>query len=167
ASGGSGRVRWPGAVAVSRARFGFAAHPDALADLRALPPEIRDLTLVGLQVLVHGEGDCLPLTGPLAGFQKVYVDPEAQWRMVVQFRDAPPRSAYSREVFLVAVGPRRGYTVYRDAQLRLGRSNPIDQPSPDQVAAARARSPYAVRTQGAVEPAHLPAPPVPLRRAVL
>ncbi|MER5613936.1 hypothetical protein [Streptomyces sp. NPDC002215] len=39
---------------MSRARFAFAAHPDAIADLRNLPDEIRDLALLELQNLVHG-----------------------------------------------------------------------------------------------------------------
>lgn len=60
---------------MSRARFAFAAHPDAIADLRELPDDIRDLALLELQNLVHGSDDCLPLTGRLAGFHKVYVDP--------------------------------------------------------------------------------------------
>lgn len=34
---------------MSRARFAFAAHPDAIADLRELAPEIRDLALLELQ----------------------------------------------------------------------------------------------------------------------
>lgn len=133
----------------SRARFGFAAHPDALADLRSLPTRMRDLALVELQALVHGSDDFLPLDGPLRGFHKVYIDPAATYRMVIQFRDAPAGAAHSREVFLVAAGPRIGYTVYRDAQLRLGRDNPNDQPTPAQIAVARARSPHALRSRAA------------------
>jgi hypothetical protein len=134
-------------VAVSRARFGFSAHPDALADLRALPTRVRDLALVELQALVHGGGGSHPLGGPLHGCHKIYVDPEADWRMVIQFRDASPGAEHSREVHLVAVGPRESYSVYRDAQFRLGRDNPNDQPGPVQLAAARARSPHAARVR--------------------
>lgn len=36
---------------MSRARFAFAAHPDAIADLRELPAGIRDLALLELQNL--------------------------------------------------------------------------------------------------------------------
>ncbi|WP_405466703.1 hypothetical protein OG783_28840 [Streptomyces jietaisiensis] len=136
---------------MSRARFGFSAHPDALADLRALPTRVRDLALVELQALVHGGGGSLPLDGPLHGCHKIYVDPEADWRMVIQFRDASPGAEHRREVHLVAVGPRESYSVYRDAQFRLGRDNSNDQPGPVQLAAARARSPHAarVRAEGA------------------
>ncbi|MFJ6466939.1 hypothetical protein ACIQM0_39050 [Streptomyces sp. NPDC091387] len=55
---------------MSRARFAFAAHPDAISDLRELPDEVRDLALLELQNLVHGSDDCLPLKGRLAGFQR-------------------------------------------------------------------------------------------------
>lgn len=87
---------------MSSARFAFAAHPDAIADLRNLPDEIRDLALLELQNLVHGSDDCLPLKGRLAGFHKVYVDPSVSYRMVIQFRPAPPTSQHKREIYLVA-----------------------------------------------------------------
>ncbi|WP_432075763.1 hypothetical protein [Streptomyces wuyuanensis] len=103
---------------MSRARFAFAAHPDAIADLRALPDGIRDLALLELQNLVHGSDDCLPLKGRLAGFHKVYVDPSVAYRLVIQFRPAPPTSAHQREVYLVAAGSRKDYAVYRSAHLR-------------------------------------------------
>ncbi|MFE1439187.1 hypothetical protein [Streptomyces sp. NPDC058739] len=103
---------------MSRARFAFAAHPDAIADLRELPDEIRDLALLELQNLVHGSDDCLPLKGRLAGFHKVYVDPSVSYRLVIQFRPAPPTSNHKREVYLVAAGSRKEYAVYRTAHLR-------------------------------------------------
>lgn len=101
---------------MSRARFAFAAHPDAIADLRELPSEMRDLALLELQNLVHGSDDCLPLKGRLAGFHKVYVDPEVSYRLVIQFRQAPPTSTHKREIYLVAAGSRKDYAVYRAAQ---------------------------------------------------
>ncbi|MEU0970797.1 hypothetical protein ABZ357_37310 [Streptomyces sp. NPDC005917] len=91
---------------MSRAGLAFAAHPDAIADLRQLPDEIRDLALLELQNLVQGSDDCLPLTGRLAGFHKVYVDPAVSYRMVIQFRPAPPTSTHKREIYLVAAGAR-------------------------------------------------------------
>ncbi|XXZ48098.1 hypothetical protein AAGT00_04730 [Streptomyces cavourensis] len=103
---------------MSRARFAFAAHPDAIADLRELPDEIRDLALLELQNLVHGSDDCLPLKGRLAGYHKVYVDPSVSYRLVIQFRPAPPTSAHKREIYLVAAGSRKDYAVYRTAHLR-------------------------------------------------
>jgi hypothetical protein len=133
---------------VSRARFAFAAHPDAIADLRQLPDEIRDLALLELQNLVHGSDDCLPLTGRLAGFHKVYVDPAVSYRMVIQFRPAPPTSTHKREIYLVAAGAREDYAVYRTAQLRTNRtglSRPADTDAAAEarVQAARSRSPHA------------------------
>ncbi|MFD9206572.1 hypothetical protein ACFVZM_09840 [Streptomyces sioyaensis] len=110
---------------MSRARFAFAAHPDALTDLRQLPDEVRNTALLQLQDLVHGHLGAKRLEGRLEGFHKVYIDPAAgqrQWRMVVQFRDAPPSSAYQREVYLVAAGARQDYAVYRAAQLRTNRA---------------------------------------------
>ncbi|MFD3836743.1 hypothetical protein ACFWWC_10850 [Streptomyces sp. NPDC058642] len=134
---------------MSRARFAFAAHPDAIADLRELPDDIRDLALLELQNLVHGSDDCLPLTGRLAGFHKVYVDPAVSYRMVIQFRPAPPTSTHKREIYLVAAGAREDYAVYRTAQLRTNRTDlnrpaDIDPAAEARVQAARSRSPHAV-----------------------
>ncbi|MFI5800403.1 hypothetical protein [Streptomyces sp. NPDC051677] len=134
---------------MSRARFAFAAHPDAIADLRQLPDEIRDLALLELQNLVHGSDDCLPLTGRLAGFHKVYVDPAVSYRLVIQFRTAPPTSTHKREIYLVAAGAREDYVVYRTAQLRTNRTG-LNRPADTapageaRVQAARSRSPHAV-----------------------
>ncbi|MEU6341842.1 hypothetical protein ABZ883_12950 [Streptomyces sp. NPDC046977] len=134
---------------MSRARFAFAAHPDAIADLRQLPNEIRDLALLELQNLVHGSGDCLPLTGRLAGYHKVYVDPAVSYRMVIQFRPAPPTSTHKREIYLVAAGAREDYAVYRAAQLRTNHTGPnppadTDAAAEARVQAARSRSPHAI-----------------------
>ena len=134
---------------MSRARFAFAAHPDAIADLRQLPDEIRDLALLELQNLVHGSDDCLPLTGRLAGFHKVYVDPAVSYRMVIQFRPAPPTSTHKREIYLVAAGAREDYAVYRTAQLRTNRTGPNRHEGTDAAAEARvqaawSRSPHAI-----------------------
>ena len=134
---------------MSRARFAFAAHPDAIADLRQLPDEIRDLALLELQNLVHGSDDCLPLTGRLAGFHKVYVDPAVSYRMVIQFRPAPPTSTHKREIYLVAAGAREDYAVYRTAQLRTNRTalnghEGTDPAAEARVEAARSRSPHAI-----------------------
>ncbi|MGW2795991.1 hypothetical protein [Streptomyces sp. NPDC001269] len=134
---------------MSSARFAFAAHPDAIADLRQLPDEIRDLALLELQNLVHGSDDCLPLTGRLAGFHKVYVDPAVSYRMVIQFRPAPPASTHKREIYLVAAGAREDYAVYRTAQLRTNRTG-LNRPAETDAAvearvqAARSRSPHAL-----------------------
>ncbi|AXI89636.1 hypothetical protein SAM9427_30685 [Streptomyces sp. ETH9427] len=127
---------------MSRARFAFAAHPDAIADLRQLPDGIRDLALLELQNLVHGSDDCLPLKGRLAGFHKVYVDPSVAYRMVIQFRPAPPTSTHRREIYLVAAGSRKDYAVYRAAHLRTGprQSVETDSATEARVQAARSRS---------------------------
>lgn len=131
---------------MSRARFAFAAHPDAIADLRALPDEIRDLALLELQNLVHGSDDCLPLTGRLAGFHKVYVDPSVSYRMVIQFRPAPPTSHHKREIYLVAAGSRKDYAVYRTAHHRVSprQATETDSSTEARVQAARSRSPRAI-----------------------
>lgn len=127
---------------MSRARFAFAAHPDAIADLRDLPHDIRDLALLELQNLVHGSDDCLPLKGRLAGFHKVYVDPTVSYRMVIQFRAAPPTSDHKREIYLVAAGSRQDYAVYRSAHLRTGQQQDTETISATEarVQAARSRS---------------------------
>ncbi|EDY43022.1 hypothetical protein [Streptomyces sp. SPB074] len=138
------------------ARYGFAAHPDALLDLRRLPEGIRNRALLELQRLVHGDGTAQPLRGALDGAHKVVLDPEARWRLVVEYRDTRYDLHHDQEVFLIAAGPRRGYTVYRDAQLRLGRINDRDTPSPEQLAAARARSPHALRARNGRQAAASP-----------
>ncbi|QKW53591.1 hypothetical protein [Streptomyces buecherae] len=137
---------------MSRARFAFAAHPDAIADLRALPDRIRDLALLELQNLVHGSNDCLPLKGRLAGFHKVYVDPAVSYRMVIQFRPAPPSSTHDREVYLVAAGSRKDYAVYHSAQLRTApeQADARSTAAEVRVRAAQSRSPGAAGRQAAV-----------------
>ena len=153
---------------MSRARFAFAAHPDAIADLRELPDEIRDLALLELQNLVHGSDDCLPLKGRLAGFHKVYVDPSVSYRMVIQFRPAPAASHHKREVYLVAAGSRKDYAVYRTAHLRTGPRQDAETASAAEarVQAARSRSPRAVN-QPTTAPAAPPAPAQPAIAASL
>ncbi|MET9608400.1 hypothetical protein ABZZ17_25660 [Streptomyces sp. NPDC006512] len=124
------------------ARFAFAAHPDALADLRRVPDQIRDLALLELQHLVHGNERGAAMQRELAGCHKVYVDPETRWRLVIQFRDAPSSSQHRREIYLLAVGERQDNAVYRTAARRLHRIPPAD--TSDRVnpraQAARARS---------------------------
>ncbi|MFJ8301091.1 hypothetical protein ACIQ9R_35045 [Streptomyces sp. NPDC094447] len=125
---------------MSRARFAFAAHPDAISDLRELPDNIRDLALLELQNLVHGSDDCLPLKGRLAGFHKVYVDPSVSYRLVIQFRPAPPTSNHKREIYLVATGSRKDYAVYRTAHLRTAPEQITETASADEARVRAARS---------------------------
>ncbi|MFC8718056.1 hypothetical protein [Kitasatospora sp. NPDC057198] len=152
-----------------RAKFAFAAHPDAVADLRQLPQPVRDQALLHLQDLVHGERVATKLHERLEGCHKVVLgvgSDRASHRLVVQFRDAPPGSRHSREVYLVAAGARHEYAVYNAAQKRLGRTG-LNTPAPDadpeltarvreaqeaRVRAAQARSPRTAhaRRQGAV-----------------
>ncbi|MFD8783790.1 hypothetical protein [Kitasatospora sp. NPDC059599] len=142
---------------MSRAKFAFSAHPDAIADLRQLPDAIRDQALLHLQDLVHGERVATRLEGRLEGCHKIYLGVGDQWashRLVVQFRNAPPDSQHRREVHLVAAGSRLDYAVYRSAQNRLGRTglnlppglNPAEE---TRVRAARARSTRPTQTASA------------------
>ncbi|MCX4751247.1 hypothetical protein OG455_38080 [Kitasatospora sp. NBC_01287] len=152
---------------MTRARFAFAAHPDAIADLRQLPDGIRDQALLHLQDLVHGERVATRLEGRLEGYHKVYLgvgDQFASHRLVVQFRDAPPTSQHSREVYLVAAGSRLDYAVYRSAQNRLGRTGtslPADSDPAQEarVLAARARSVRPAQNRGASTSAYTTASP--------
>ncbi|MGW3649235.1 type II toxin-antitoxin system RelE family toxin [Streptomyces sp. NPDC000878] len=129
---------------MSRARYAFAAHPEALADLRAVPETIRDLALLELQHLVHGNERGAALQRELAGCHKVYVDPETRWRLVIQYRDAPASSQHKREIYLLAVGERQDQAAYRTAALRLEREREATAVSPlgRRAQAARARSPH-------------------------
>ncbi|MEV7121191.1 hypothetical protein [Kitasatospora griseola] len=138
---------------MSRAQFGFAAHPDAIADLRQLPAPIRDQALLNLQQLVHGERVASRLGERLEGCHKIVLgtgDDRATHRLVVQFRDAPPASKHSREVYLVAAGPRFEYEVYRSAQNRLGRTG-LNTPPPgsDPALEARVRAAQDARVEAA------------------
>jgi hypothetical protein len=133
---------------VSLPRRAFAAHPDALADLRNLPEPIRDQALLHLQDLVNGERVAKRLQGRLEGFHKVILGVGTDWashRLVVQFRPAPATSKHEREVYLVAAGPRADYAVYRAAQHRTGRTQtPLPDPATAaRIRAARSRSPHA------------------------
>ncbi|MFH9734393.1 hypothetical protein [Streptomyces sp. NPDC017260] len=155
---------------MSRARFAFAAHPDAIADLRELPEKIRNLALLELQNLVHGSDDCMPLKGRLAGFHKVYVDPSVAYRMVIQFRQAPSTSAHKHEIYLVAAGSRKDYAVYRSAHLRIGPLQDVETDSATEarVQAARSRSPLTVEwpTASPTTPPAAASPPAAAPRKV-
>ncbi|MEU6355999.1 hypothetical protein ABZ896_42925 [Streptomyces sp. NPDC047072] len=143
---------------MSRARYAFAAHPEALADLRAVPEDIRDLALLELQHLVHGNERGAALQRELAGCHKVYVDPETRWRLVIQYRDAPASSQHKREIYLLAVGERQDQAAYRTAALRLERERAATATSPQdrRAQAAMARSPQH-RGGQAVTPIRQPA----------
>ncbi|MCD2468681.1 hypothetical protein MBT42_34675 [Streptomyces sp. MBT42] len=142
---------------MSRARYAFAAHPEALADLRSAPENIRDLALLELQHLVHGNERGAALTRELAGCHKIYVDPETRWRMVVQYRDAPASSQHRREIYLLAVGERQDQAAYRTAALRLDREREASAGTSPlhsrRAQAARSRSPH-----GNASPAHAGSP---------
>lgn len=151
------------------AKFGFSAHPDAIADLRRLPGAVRDQALLHLQDLVHGERVAKRLEGRLEGCHKIYLGVGDQWashRLVVQFRDVPAGSQQSREVYLVAAGPRLEYEVYRSAQNRLGRTSlslPSGTSAADEarVRAAHARSyrlPTPAAGTSAASPGFAPSP---------
>ncbi|MGW3185045.1 hypothetical protein ACWDD9_37800 [Kitasatospora sp. NPDC001119] len=151
---------------MSRAKFAFSAHPDAISDLRQLPDAVRDQALLHLQDLVHGERVAKRLEGRLEGCHKVYLgvgDQFASHRLVVQFRTSPPESQHRREVHLVAAGPRLDYQVYRSAQNRLGRTG-LNLPTglgpaeEARVRAARAQSVRPVQA-GSASPAYTTASP--------
>jgi hypothetical protein len=94
-----------------------------IADLPRLPTDVRDLTLLEPQIIVHGRADCRPLAGRLDGLHKAYGAPAIAYRMVIQFRPALPNSAHEHEIYLAAAGPRAGYAVYRTAQHRTKRGD--------------------------------------------
>ncbi|WP_374936832.1 hypothetical protein [Streptomyces sp. Ru73] len=122
------------------ARYAFAAHPDALADLRDAPENIRDLALLELQHLVHGNERGAALKRELAGCHKVYVDPQTRWRMVIQYRDAPTSSQHQREIYLLAMGERQDHAAYRAAAWRLQRERRHTEAAPHAHRARAARS---------------------------
>ncbi|GAA1708334.1 hypothetical protein [Streptomyces yatensis] len=129
------------------ARYAFAAHPEALADLRNVPESIRDLALLELQHLVHGNERGAALKRELADCHKVYVDPQTRWRMVIQYRDAPASSQHKREIYLLTVGERQDHAAYRTAAHRLERERQRMDATPHvlRAHAARARSAHSGR----------------------
>lgn len=138
------------------ARYAFAAHPEALADLREVPEQIRDLALLELQHLVHGNERGARLQHELAGCHKVYVDPQTKWRMVIQYRDAPTSSEHNREIYLLSVGERQDHAAYKSAARRLEREHQHTDAGPHarRAHAARARTSQAGRVRGqAADPA--------------
>lgn len=141
-------------------KFAFAADPRALDDLREAPTEIRDLALLALQDLVHGEQRGQRLDDrhgqDLSDCRKLYVDAKVDWRIVYQERPAPAGSTHRREIFLVAMRPRAGFEAYNTAFHRLGRTRMTSSP---RATAARARSPRTV-------PVRTSASPTPQRRTV-
>lgn len=153
---------------MSRARYAFAAHPEALADLRSAPEDIRDLALLELQHLVHGNERGAALQRELAGCHKVYVDPETRWRLVIQYRNAPASSQHKREIYLLAVGERQDHAAYRAAAFRLEREREATDTSSlgRRAQAARARSPHSgsVRPAPGAQPAAAAATPPRARR---
>lgn len=161
---------------MSFARRAFAAHPDALDDLRNLPGPIRDQALLHLQDLVNGERVATRLEGRLEGFHKVMLGVGTDWashRLVVQFRPAPATSQHEREVYLVAAGPRKDYEVYRTAQQRTGRTQtpPPDPATAARIRAAQARSPHAASLTSSAAAAAAPiaystSTPTPARKAL-
>ncbi|MEU9987875.1 hypothetical protein AB0E10_13945 [Streptomyces sp. NPDC048045] len=134
---------------MSRARYAFAAHPEALADLRSVPESIRDLALLELQHLVHGNERGAALQRELAGCHKVYVDPQTRWRLVIQYRDAPASSQHKREIYLLAVGERQDHAAYHTAAHRLEREREAAKTSAlgRRAKAATARSPHSGNSQ--------------------
>ncbi|WP_328732845.1 hypothetical protein OHT20_31585 [Streptomyces caniferus] len=146
---------------MSRARYAFAAHPEALADLRSVPEDIRGLALLELQHLVHGNERGAALQRELAGCHKVYVDPETRWRLVIQYRDAPASSQHAREIYLLAVGERQDDAAYRTAAHRLERerqASAATEPLGRRAQAARARSLHGSSGRGTA-PLQAPAAP--------
>ncbi|WP_019546669.1 hypothetical protein [Streptomyces sulphureus] len=123
------------------ARYAFAAHPEALADLRDVPEKIRGLALLELQHLVHGNERGAALQRELTGCHKVYVDPQTRWRMVIQYRDAPAPSQHTREIYLLSVGERQDHAAAR--RLQREHQHTCDDPHARRAQAARARSTHA------------------------
>ncbi|GHF27382.1 hypothetical protein GCM10010218_05410 [Streptomyces mashuensis] len=147
-------------------KFMFAADPRALDDLREAPTDIRDLSLLALQDLVHGEQRGQRLDErwgqDLSDCRKLYVDAKVDWRIVYQERPAPAGSLHKREIFLIAMRPRAGFEAYNTAFHRLGRT----RTTTPRAEAARARSPRNVplrakAASSAPTPARTPAGTTP------
>jgi hypothetical protein len=142
--------------------YSFAAHPSAVADLRRVPPPVRESALARLEQLVHGQLRGLALgqvaSTDLRGCRKLYLGQDADWRAVYLERPAAPSAGRPREIYLLAVGARRDLVVYRSAAERLRQlSTGLLSPRP---LPRRARAALSASTQ-APHPAGPPRSPRP------
>ncbi|MFE7117594.1 hypothetical protein ACFU99_19480 [Streptomyces sp. NPDC057654] len=141
-----------------RAVFGLSLDPRALTDLLQAPDDIRDLTLAYLQEVVNAQRHGRQLTGDLAGYRKLFIDPRKDWRVVYGVRTAPETSAHRQEIHVVAVRPRAGNDVYDEVGRRLGMTY---RPLSARTHAARSRPPQLLARGPAPLPSatpHLPRP---------
>ncbi|WP_225847265.1 hypothetical protein [Streptomyces sp. HPF1205] len=134
-------------------RFGLAVDPRVVTDLVIAPEPIRTAALECLADVLDGEAQGEELTGALAGFRSISLDP--RWRLVYRLRPAPPTEPHAREVFVAAVRPRARFDVYTAVAARLGLNQ---QPLSALAHAARARSP---QTTPATLPRLAPVPSAP------
>ncbi|MBF9071806.1 hypothetical protein [Streptacidiphilus fuscans] len=149
-------------------RLAFAAHPDAVEDLYDLPADVLDRAVEILRGLVWGDfaGQALHQHGELdlRGCRKLYLrGGDGGWRMVYTERPASRQSSYTREVFLLAAGPRLDLEVYRRAAARLDAMKAAPGPTPARARAARATSPNLPTRHAQPHPA--PSTPAPGTRA--
>ncbi|MEU9939070.1 hypothetical protein [Streptomyces lavendulae] len=133
--------------------FGLSFHPEALTDLLAAPGDMRDLGLALIQDVVRAQVRGPALTAELAGYRKLYLGAQVQYRIVYDYRPAPPGSSHRTNVHIVAVRPRAKHDIYDTVRARVGRPCPAAGP---RAYAARSRSP-----QVWPRPAVTPTPPVP------
>ncbi|MEY9956819.1 hypothetical protein [Streptacidiphilus sp. MAP5-52] len=149
---------------------GFSAHPEALADLLAVPSHVRTRALTCLDRLLKEEA-----RGPrleeqddrdLRGARKLYLDEQLDYRLVYTERRAPHPHERGRllGIHLIAVGQRRGLAVYETAALRL-RETTVEQvrhggmPARFQAALAAASRPAHALAAAAATPQGAPFPP--------
>ncbi|MFD0373707.1 hypothetical protein [Streptomyces sp. NPDC127112] len=138
--------------------FGLSFHPRAWDDLLAAPGDMRDLGLALLQEVVRGQVRGPKLTAELAGYRKLYLGAQVQYRIVYAYRPAPPGSSHRTEVHVVAVRPRARHDVYDTVRARV--DAPPRPAAGPRVHAARSLSPQ-VRPRPAV-PTAPPAPAFPV-----
>ncbi|MGW7456426.1 hypothetical protein [Streptomyces sp. NPDC054797] len=131
--------------------FGLSFHPEALNDLLAAPGDMRDLGLALIQDVVRAQVRGPELTAELTGYRKLYLGSRVQYRIVYDYRPAPPGSSHRTNVHIVAVRPRAKHDIYDTVRARVGRPRPAAGP---RAYAARSLSPQ-VRPR----PAFTPAPP--------
>lgn len=110
---GSGSVRY----------FGFDLLPEAVADMDAVPRDVRAEAMDALYEVARGRVRGRPLEGhhgqeELNGCRRLYLG-DARWRLVYVERPSRSSDLGARGVLVVAVGPRARGAVYTTAAQRL------------------------------------------------
>ncbi|MEU8543185.1 hypothetical protein AB0C52_24910 [Streptomyces sp. NPDC048717] len=136
--------------------YGLSFCLAAVAELQALPRDIRDRAIRMFESVVNARITGTALAGDLREYRKLQLGEEREWRIVYRIQQAPPDFGSGLEVHVVAV--RHRHDVYDTVRARADRPRPATGP---RAHAARTLSPQ--MRQRDAQPA-VPAVPAPAWR---